>query len=80
MSPFKQIRSLLAGLGTKGRKGAKKFPHPPPLQRRWQISSISSAAPYAEFLTDKLSIKRHRVAFMRVFFFFSNSLVVRYSD
>ena len=42
-------------------------PSPPPLQRRWQIFSISPPqVPYAKFFTHNLSIKRHKVAFMRM--------------
>ena len=45
---------------------ASKFPNPPPLQRRWQISSISSLTLrlMQNFFTHNLSLKRHGVPFM----------------
>ena len=47
---------------------ASKFLHPFPLQRHWQISSISSLTLrlVQTFFTHNLFIKRHQVAFMRM--------------
>ena len=70
MRPFKQIRPLLAGLGAKGGKGENKFPTRLPFSGAGKFPLSAQPMPYAKFLTHKLSIKGHRVAFMRVFFFF----------
>ena len=46
-------------------QGENKFPHPPSLRRRWQISCVSSPCAFCKIFHEYLSIKRHRVPFMR---------------
>ena len=70
MRSFKQIRSLLAGLGAKGGKRSKQASPPAsPLAALANFLYQLTPTPYAKFLTHKLSIKWHRVVFMRVVFY-----------